>query len=165
MRSAEKQQASFNADDFTELHEHIDYFSLMTYDFSSSQNPGPSSPLPWFRAAVASLLTEQTAKHSIVHKILGGVNLYGNDFHQAGGGSILGDGVVKLLKSKKPKIVWDDTFKEHRFEYSVGSNTHTVWFPTLAFIDERIKIAETQLFCGLSFWEIGQGMDYFYDLL
>jgi chitinase domain-containing protein 1 len=138
----------------------------MTYDFSNSERPGPSSPLEWFVGSHAAILSQDHQKAGLGHKILGGINLYGNDFIEGGGGGpIIADGILGLLKTKKPKIVWDETAKEHRFEYTVKGATHKVWFPTLYYLQQRFQAASGTIGSGLSFWELGQGMDYFYDLL
>lgn len=41
---------------------------------------------------------------------------------------------------------------------------YTVWYPTLRSLHERLDLA-TQYHAGVSIWELGQGMDYFLDLL
>lgn len=105
-----------------------------------------------------------------------------------GGHPIVGKEYLELV-SKTSSIQWGDDVEEHYFEtkYVFHSYTlrgfcfhymkwlnqiffrekgakHTVFFPTLYSIHRRIKLAE-ELECGLAIWELGQGLDYFYDLL
>lgn len=104
----------FNAKQFNELVDNVAYFSLMTYDYSNPQRPGPNSPLIWVKQCVEALVPEyDLGKRS---KILLGLNFYGNSYTPTGGGPIIGHEFVKLLANYKGKLKFDNTSQENFFE-------------------------------------------------
>ncbi|CAL7940435.1 unnamed protein product [Xylocopa violacea] len=103
----------FNKDHFDQLSPYLKAFSLMTYDYSNIQRPGPNSPVDWARECVELLVPEQGPKRA---QILLGLNFYGYNYTPEGGGAILGSDYLKILESFKGKIQWDDNSKEHYFE-------------------------------------------------
>jgi chitinase domain-containing protein 1 len=95
------------------------------------------------------------------HKILVGLNMYGNDYTAVGGDTVVVGAYLKLLEKHKPSFFWDEENEEHYFKYTDSKgDTHTVWYPTLKSIDARLSLLE-ELGVGASVWEIGQGLDYF----
>jgi len=63
----------FGPEDFASLVDEVDFFSLMTYDYSSLQRPGANAPVRWVRKCIETLdpLGENRKK------ILLGLNFYG----------------------------------------------------------------------------------------
>ncbi|GLT46651.1 hypothetical protein SLA2020_203940 [Shorea laevis] len=163
------QQHDFGPEDLQSLDDAVDGFSLMTYDFSNPHNPGPNAPMQWIRFTLQSLLGPpgKTAQ-SLALKIFLGINFYGNDFTLSGGsggGPIIGRDYISLLEKHKPALQWEKNSGEHFFLYSDDNHiNHAVFYPTSMSIYLRLDEARSWG-TGISIWEIGQGLDYFFDLL
>ncbi|XP_018052328.1 PREDICTED: chitinase domain-containing protein 1 [Atta colombica] len=152
----------FSKQEFDELASYVNAFSLMTYDYSNIQRPGPNSPFDWTRQCVELLAPEKNNHRR--SQILLGINFYGYNYTPEGGRAILASEYLNILKSFKGKIQWDNSSKEHFFEPKLATGNGYVFYPTLYSIKVRLELAN-ELGTGISIWELGQGLNYFYDLL
>lgn len=157
-------QDLFSKKHFEALYPLVTAFSLMTYDYSSIQRPGANAPLYWVRNAVENICPNTLPNYMEKRKkILLGLNMYGNDFTPDGGEAIVGHQYLELLKHAKNRLQFDEHDTENFFDVKTPTGRHVVFYPTLHSIQARLILA-TELGTGISLWELGQGLDYFYDL-
>ncbi len=142
----------------------IFFIALFSLSFPFS---GPNAPLRWVRRCVETL--DPDPKRGRRRKILLGLNFYGLRFTADGGGHLTGRDFLELLGRLQPsaRLRWDPEAREHFLEAKLPhgeGGKQTVFYPSLKSVEERLALAR-ELGAGISIWEIGQGLDYFYDLL
>lgn len=153
-------------DDFARLDVAFNHFVVMTYDFSTpGSQPGPMAPIKWVRG-VGTFLAKDCG---LGRRVLLGLNFYGLDFLERGEGQapdgrhVLGHEYISLLEQHKPELFWLEELGEHAFGYGKDGAQHMVFYPTKRSVGMRVKLAK-ELGCGgVAIWELGQGLDHFFD--
>ncbi|KAG0492117.1 hypothetical protein HPP92_005219 [Vanilla planifolia] len=163
-RSQNLAEYDFGPQDLHQIADVVDGFSLMTYDFSGPQNPGPVAPLSWIHSSLQLLLgaDNQDGPPRHASKIFLGINLYGSDFVVTGGSgmeAIIGRDYLSKLEMHRAVLRWDEKSAEHFFIYSQHNLQRAVFYPTLKSISVRLDAARSWG-AGLSLWEIGQDHIY-----
>ncbi|KFD48691.1 hypothetical protein M513_10402 [Trichuris suis] len=157
------QQSLFNPTDFRWVEPFVDFVVVMTYDYNGRNAAAlgpPVAPLPWVRRCMTELAK---ASPSSSEKLLMGINFYGYlyDADKLSAEAIIGPSYLELLREKEPTIQWDAEAAEH-FTY-IGQKVVTN-YPSLEAVGSKIELAK-ELGVGVAIWEIGQGLDHFYNLL
>uniref|UniRef100_H2YBB1 Chitinase domain-containing protein 1 n=1 Tax=Ciona savignyi TaxID=51511 RepID=H2YBB1_CIOSA len=153
---------SISREQFEKLAPLVDGFSLMTYDYSTGLGKtGPNAPIDWMERCVKKL--DPDAKFR--SKILLGLNFYGYGYRASGSDSLVASQFLKLIQDFPSKVIWENDSQEHFIMQELPDKMQSfLAFPTLKSISVRIELAK-KLGTGISIWELGQGLDYFYDLL
>lgn len=163
----------FSPVQFAQLAPALSGVVLSTANFSAVRGqPGPSAPLKWMLAALKALEPADEA----LPRLAATMSLHGWDFEVDGGSSpsppppraraIDGREYVALLSEHRPRhLDWYPEAHEHVFGYSgTGGEQHSVYYPTLKSIAERLSVLR-ELGMGVALWELGSGLDYWWDLL
>ena len=154
------EETPYNISHFMSTGPLLDSVLIMTYDYPAMiQRPGPSSPLPWVESCVSVL----SPNYEHRHKILIGVNLFGNEFSRHGHTPLDGGSYLDRLRTLKPAIEWNEPSGEHIIQIDSQTEPRLIVYPTLNSLQLRLSLAE-RMSVGVGLWEIGQGLDYFYDL-
>nr|CAX69494.1 Chitinase domain-containing protein 1 precursor [Schistosoma japonicum] len=161
-------EGRFKRENFEQLVDYVDYFSLMTYDYSSPHRPGPNSPLNWVEECIDRLVPKNSMNQVKLRKqILVGLNFYGINYvpKKLVSEPVRGNEVVEIVTKYQPNFKWHKQWAEHSFSYrDTKSQDHLVFYPTLMSIAQRLQTILSKG-TGVSIWEIGQGLHSFYSLL
>ncbi|CEG68357.1 hypothetical protein RMATCC62417_04637 [Rhizopus microsporus] len=160
---------------FDVMAQYIDKFSLMTYDYSSyDPNGGPNAPIEWIMDNIEYLTNSNNR-----HKLMVGLNMYAMSYLSTRPPEplVLKTVIEKLSLPRQDELLlddeadeneelnWDKTSQEAWFMDidEEGIEQGVIWLPTLRSIRNRLRLAE-DYGVGIALWEVGQGLDYFYDL-
>ena len=146
----------------------VDYVSLMTYDYSAGGGkPGPNAPVGWVKAAVDALLRGEGVKggeegEGWREKVLVGINFYGMHWKGEGerGEPVVGSQYEELLRGGGRRV-WEGASMEERVEVKGGG---VVYYPTSRSLRARVDLINAEG-CGMSIWELGQGLPPLLDEL
>ena len=140
----------------------VDFFALLNYGHSSPPVAGPNSPIKWPRQCVETLDPEKRFRS----KILLGLQFDGYEYTKGGGGTTIvgNDYLFKVFAGKNVEFQWDPVAKEHRVQLDYRNQAYTLHYPSLMSLHLRLELAR-QLGVGVAIWEIGDGLNYFFDLL
>ncbi|VVD01874.1 unnamed protein product [Leptidea sinapis] len=124
---------------YNDIYPYVEAVSVMTYDFSSPQKPGPNAPLYWMRLCLEKLIDneENPLKES---KILLGLNFYGSSYTTNGGGPIVGTEYIELMRNAKinQMLSYNNNTAENYIELKTSQGTKKVFYPTLYSIKKRL---------------------------
>lgn len=137
----------------------IDYAFISIYELPSKPSIAPISSFDLLVNWLASFKGKATSKTLL------GLPFFGFDYHGSNRDYVFGHDIYEKLQKNKATIKWVEQLQEHVMFYSEGRVSHTVYYPTLYFLNHRFELAGNKGLGGFGFWELAQGMPYFFDLL
>lgn len=153
MRSKE-----ITSQEFLEIIENFDKVNIMTYDFSPAK-AGPNAPLQWISETFTELLQGNEVDYG---KLMLGIPFYGYDYSNGQGKAIIGKEFIEIIEGQA-RDVWDEQGKEHKFLYNDHGKECVMYYPTIDMLAERLKFAE-KYGMGVAIWELGQGLEHFFNI-
>ncbi|CEF63990.1 Glycoside hydrolase, family 18, catalytic domain and Chitinase II domain and Glycoside hydrolase, catalytic domain and Glycoside hydrolase, superfamily domain-containing protein [Strongyloides ratti] len=150
----------YNSEQFKLIADAVDYVNIMTYDFHGE---GMMGPMFWIEKVI-NYVTDNL-ESDIKEKILLGVNFYGSVYNQNGVTPILWRDFDKYIndESNYSDIKWNEVSQENFV--SAKNKKEIVYFPTKKSLLLRFKYVEKNSIGGIAIWELGQGYNYFTELL
>lgn len=147
----------------------MDVLQIVSYDYSTRLGTaGPVAPIDWVRQLLVGSVPPvvKAAYPDARSKLFLGLNFYGYRYKDGGMESaVVASEYLELLARPDAVLEWDNNACEHvlHFHDDAGARV-SVWFPTLRSIHDRMELA-AEMGANIGIWDLGQGLEYFYDLL
>ncbi len=78
--------------------------------------------------------------------------------------AIIAGELFTVFAKQQPQLTWDSEHMEHSFRYESPDGPRKVYFPSPRSLEVRLEHF-MRAGLGVSIWELGQGMNRFFDLL
>lgn len=138
----------------------IDFAFISIYELP---NQPSMAPLPAFKDLEEWLITSIGGKS--ISKTLLGLPMFGFDYFLNSRDYVFGNDIIEKIQKYKTNVQWIENINEHIMFFTKEKNTHNLYYPTLYMLNNRFEKAAAEGFAGFGFWELAQGMPYFFDLL
>jgi spore germination protein YaaH len=138
--------------DWEELGKVCDKLKIMAYGYHwSTSEAGAIAPVDW---------VEDVVEHALDliprEKIYLGIPLYGYDWIEKLGTSVVYDRAIKLSDKYGQQIIFDNSDKTPYFRYDdADDNLHEVWFENAESVKYKLELAKLYELAGVDFWRIG----------
>ncbi|MFC4402306.1 LysM peptidoglycan-binding domain-containing protein [Gracilibacillus xinjiangensis] len=156
--SAEQTGEWYEAHDYGDHGEIVDFVVLMTYEWGYSGGPAMAvSPIGPVRDVIEYALTEMPA-----NKIMLGQNLYGYDWtlpYVPGGDyakALSPQQAIDLARENNQAILYDEEAQAPYYFYQDNEgNRHEVWFEDARSIQAKFDLIKEKNLRGIAYWKLG----------
>eukprot|EP01064_Diplonema_japonicum_P034634 TRINITY_DN7246_c0_g1_i1.p1 TRINITY_DN7246_c0_g1~~TRINITY_DN7246_c0_g1_i1.p1 ORF type:complete len:383 (+),score=51.96 TRINITY_DN7246_c0_g1_i1:52-1200(+) len=188
MLSVHPDPDKFGREEFEALAPVINKFVLHLYNFTSPVlDEGPAAPMEWFVDMIKAwqLDTRRDADSLVIITL----NTYGREYRTGHGfdaegyelaqgeptdeagrptrWDVTGEQYTTILNTTDVTHQWDPLHQEHHVSFTtLEGEDHTVYYPSLRSIKARLDhVSKGTSKMGIGLWNLGTGLDYFYNLL
>ena len=137
--------------DYARLSKHVDHFRVMAYDFHfSTSDPGSVTPLDWYKKVIKYSLDNVDKDKLVI-----GLPLYGYDWGENSGESVMYKDAINKVAEYKGEIVRDEKNGGLIAYYTLDGIDHDVWFDDAESVMQKIEIAQNSGIHQFVFWRLG----------
>lgn len=138
----------------------IDFAFISIYELQTQPSMAPLMSLNRLSDWLVSIV-----KGKSLSKTLLGLPMFGFDYSANNRDYVFANDVAEKISQYKTKIQWVENINEHLMLFTEEKKSHNLYYPTLYMLYNRFEKAAENGFAGIGFWELAQGMPYFFDLL